>query len=302
MQYSEDMNNMPVEYHFLLSWRQRNELLAMSDQGRMQLLQEILQAGADENNWKAIIELFASWPGTPAKEIAFEYGNQQMESWPDHLRVVNAAWRHLYHGSQLSAVAKIVRTIEILQREQHGNAEMQIITRSPFIKDLRRLVVRKSSLYADGMRSLVTTPYLASLSFLALELLTLTDEEFDIFCTASMFHSLTWLRLRNIGLNTKLVTRLIQSPVLKKVNRLELPGNHLDDNSMAMLVASEKCVNLKSLNLSGNFIRDEGARILAETKNLYNLEELDVSNNNLSSPAIAAMRQSTVLKNARIIV
>jgi hypothetical protein len=296
------MNNVPVEYHFLLSWRPRSELIAMSDQGRMQLLQEILQAGAEESNWKAIVELLASWPETPAKEIAYEYGNQQMESWPDHLRVVNAAWRHLYHGSQLSPLAKVVRTIEILQREQHGNNELQIITRSPHIKELRRLVIRKSSVYSEGMRSLVTTPYLVSLSFLALELLTLTDEEFDIFCTASMFHSLTWLRLRNIGLNTKLVTRLIQSPVLKKVNRLELPGNHLDDNSMAILVASDKCTNLRLLNLSGNFIRDEGARILAEAKNLCNLEELDISHNNLSSPAIAILRQSTILKNARIIV
>jgi hypothetical protein len=302
MQYSEDMNNGSVEYHFLLSWRQRSELMAMTDQGRMQLLQEILQAGAEENNWRAIVELLATWPETPAKEIALEYGNQQMGSWPDHLRVVNAAWRHLYRGSQLSPVAKIVRTIEILQREQDGNTELQIITRSPFIKELRRLIIRKSSVYPDGMRSLVTTPWLASLSFLALELLTLTDEEFDIFCSASMFHSLTWLRLRNIGLNTKLVTRLIQSPVLKKVSRLELPGNHLDDNSMSILVTSDKCVNLRSLNLSGNFIRDEGGRILAEAKNLYNLEELDVSHNNLSSQAIAILRQSTILKNARIIV
>jgi Ran GTPase-activating protein (RanGAP) involved in mRNA processing and transport len=277
MQYSEDMNNGSVEYHFLLSWRQRSELMAMTDQGRMQLLQEILQAGAEENNWRAIVELLATWPETPAKEIALEYGNQQMGSWPDHLRVVNAAWRHLYRGSQLSPVAKIV-------------------------KELRRLIIRKSSVYPDGMRSLVTTPWLASLSFLALELLTLTDEEFDIFCSASMFHSLTWLRLRNIGLNTKLVTRLIQSPVLKKVSRLELPGNHLDDNSMSILVTSDKCVNLRSLNLSGNFIRDEGGRILAEAKNLYNLEELDVSHNNLSSQAIAILRQSTILKNARIIV
>ena len=265
MQYLEDMNNVPVEYHYLLQWRQRSELAAMNDQGRMQLLQEIVQAGADENNWKAILELFAAWPESPAKEIAFEWCNQLMQSWPDELRVINAAWGHLYHGNMLSSIAKIAKSIDILQREQHGNSELQIITRSPFIKELKRLTIRKSSLYSDGMRSLVASPYLVSLSVLALESLTLTDEEFDVFCTASHFHSLAWLRLKNIGLNTKLLTRLIQSPVLKRVNRLELSHNQLDDNSMAVLVASDKIANLQYLDLSNNFIREEGKKVLQES-------------------------------------
>lgn len=246
--------------------------LQLTDQQRMQLLQQTVQGGASEAKWDAVVELFVSWPDSPAKEIAFEYCNELMQSWPDSIRVLNAAWRPLYSGNQLSSAAKIARSIDIIQREEKGNTELEIITRSRYISELKRLVIRKSSLYANGMQSLITSPYLGSLIFLSFESLTLTDEEFDIFCSASQFHSLTWLRLKNIGLNTKRITRLVQAPLLKKISRLELTGNTLDDNSMAILAAADKWTNLRELDVSNNYVTSQGAAALRQLPTLKHVK------------------------------
>lgn len=297
------MNGLLTEYHFLLAYRKRETLRDMSDTYREQLLRDIVRSGPSENSWNAILELFASWPENAAKEDAYAWCNQQLQPWKDSLRSVNSAWRYLYkHGNKLSSVAKIVRSIHILQREENGNTELQIICSSSYITNLKRLIIRKSGLYTDGLKLMVTSPYLSSLTHLSFESLTLNDAELDVLFSASRLVSLHSLKLKNTGLNTKRVTKLLQSPLIQRIEKLDLSYNHLDDESVSVITSSELSTNLRRLNLEGNFIRIEGAMVIAEAQSLRNIEELNMAKNHLTPQGKEVIRKSNILKSANIIL
>src|SRR5689334_14203479 len=148
------MPTLLTQYNFLRSYANSSQLEHLTNDERFQLLQRIISSGQSESSWRAILELFASWPDSVEKSHALEHADEQLSTWDDSLGTVNSAWIYLYENSHLSSVAVIVRLINISRREQYGNKELKAITTSPFVASLKGLTIYKSEIHSDGINAL----------------------------------------------------------------------------------------------------------------------------------------------------
>jgi len=243
---------------------------SIDDNGRRRLLEKIVGSGPSETHWRELLDVLASWPDNSAKAQSFDWLHRQLESWPDEIKTVNSAWTHIYaDDGKLSQVAALIRSVTIAHREQYGNKELLAIVQTPGIRDIQTLVISKSDIYLQGIRELIHSPYLSNLKTLILEGLVFSDEKLETLFSATNLPSLVKLRLKDMGLNTGLVQRLLSSPLIGPVKDLELPYNQLDDQTALILAVSTKVKQLRTLDLTGNFIGEKGR--LALTNSIPNI-------------------------------
>jgi hypothetical protein len=285
------MGALLTNFHFLLAFGDEKSLLHMDDPGRMALSERVARSGPSENAWRALLELFASWPENDAKIKAYELVNRKIGNWDDRLRVLNSSWTILYDDGALTSLARIARTINISRREQYGNKELSAIVRSPAVSDIGTLVINRSEIFPGGFTALAASPYLGNLRTLALEGLTLSDEKFAILFGAANLGSLQYLRLKDLGLNTEIARRLVHSSLMEHVSELEISFNNLDEEAAGVLAASPKIRELRSLNVQNNFIRDKGALALAKAALTGNIKELNLAGNELSNNGRSELQQ-----------
>lgn len=232
------MGALLTNFNFLLAYGDEKALAGLDSEGRFRLLEKIVHSGPSEANWRAMLELLASWPEDEKKSQAYEWLHTKLESWDDRIRQINSAWTFLYNDGQLSSIARVARSVLMSRREQHGNTELKSIVSSPEIRNIKSLTIHKSDIYIGGLRALVDSPYLTNLTTLALEGLTLSDEKFQVLYDARHFNSLTRLRLKDVNLRLDRLQQLLHSSLIATVTDLEIPYNDLDKAAALALVKS----------------------------------------------------------------
>lgn len=233
-----------MKFHFLLSYAGRNELENMAESDKVALLQKIVALPGSEESWNAILELFAAWPESPAKQSALDWADSALDSWNDEVRSLRSSSSYIYENGGLANFTRIARSVEINNREVHGNEELTIIAMSPQLSRLRRLSIYRSEIYREGFQALVTASWLNGLTHLSLASLTLHREELVVLCTSTAFKSLSVLTLRNVGLQQPKLQVLLNAPFLRQLTLLDLSHNSISPEETTQLKNLFKQVQL----------------------------------------------------------
>src|SRR2546425_11996530 len=117
----------PMNFNRLLDYRSWEYLSQMDDRGRADLFAELCRKKPSEETWQAIWELFALWSESAEKAKYLDVAERELASWDDRLRFVWAANAFLYDGEHLSSLVRLVRSIHIYRREEHGSTELRAI-------------------------------------------------------------------------------------------------------------------------------------------------------------------------------
>ena len=224
-----------MKFHFLLSYAGRNELENMAESDKVALLQKIVALPGSEESWNAILELFAAWPESPAKQSALDWADSALDSWNDEVRSLRSSSSYIYENGGLANFTRIARSVEINNREVHGNEELTIIAMSPQLSRLRRLSIYRSEIYREGFQALVTASWLNGLTHLSLASLTLHREELVVLCTSTAFKNLSVLTLRNVGLQQPKLQVLLNAPFLRQLTLLDLSHNSISPEETTQL-------------------------------------------------------------------
>ena len=233
-----------MKFHFLLSYAGRSELENMAEQGKLVLLQKIVALPGSEEAFDAILELFATWPESPAKQSAIDWADSALDSWNEELRIIRSSSSYIYDKNRLANFTGIARAVEINNREVHGNEELTLIAKSPQLSKLRRLSIYRSEIYREGLQALVTASWLKGLTHLSLASLTLHRDELVVLCTSTAFKSLSVLTLRNIGLQPPKLQVLLNAPFLPQLAVLDLSHNAISPEEITQLKNSFKNLQL----------------------------------------------------------
>jgi len=246
-----------MKFHYLLSFAGRSELENMAERDKLTLLQKIVTLPGSEEAWKAILELLASWPHSPAKQYALDWTDSALETWNDELRSVNSSLSYIYDIGGLADFTRIFRSLHIDGRETYGNEELTIIAKSPQLSKLRRLSIYQSEIYREGLQALAAAPWLAGLTHLLLASLTLDREKLAILFDSTKFNSLSVLTLRNMGIQHAELLLLSKAVFLEQLTSLDLSYNMLTGEDIVELEASGRLKKLRYLNISHNYITTE---------------------------------------------
>jgi hypothetical protein len=277
------MEELWTSFNFLLPFAGRDELLRMGDNERAALAGRVAAAGASASNWRALLELLASWPKSQAKNEAIARLDGSLHSWSDELRSLNSSWTYIYSNNALAPLAQLARVITIAQREDRGNLELKRIAGSPYAASIKKLVMQKSSIAPSGITAL-GAGHLNKLTELSMEGLTVGADGYDALFGIGL-PSLESLRLKDsgLGVNRSRSEGLMRSRLIAPVLHLDISRNALGDEDAQALAASDKIKDLETLSVAGNYIRDAGAKALLRAATGGRIKEIDLSGNGLSS-------------------
>lgn len=272
------MSTPPFIFSNLLSYRSREHLQRMDDRDRRELLRELLGQGQSEAAWGAILELFASWPEGDEKADALGVAEQALDAWDDQLRHVASSWRYLYEGEGLASLARLVCSIKIYRREQHGTRELYAIASSEHARNLKYLTVVKSELWSRGVRALADSPYLAGLRHLEIRRTLLFDEDADYLLRPKGLAGLRNLRLIEAGLKPAPLGAAVNAH-FTGLRELDLSENFIKSEGLSSLSRAPWLASVEKLELRRNHIEDDGAEAFAKSPYARALTLLDLSDN-----------------------
>jgi hypothetical protein len=251
----------------------------MNDEARHKQLLELLKQGQSETTWRAIYDLFASWPEGEEKAKSLIVADQALSVWDDRLRHVFSAWGHLFVDEKLASVARLARSIEIYRREQYGSSNLWGIVNSEHAQNLKYLIVISSDLSRAAVKALSDSPYLTNLQHLEINRTFLFGESLEQLFQARGLPSLRTLKLVEVGLKPEPLKSLGQATHFSNLREIDFSVNLLKSEGLSILSQSSWLTSIEKLELRGNHIEDDG--IIAFTKSPYlkALMLLDLSGN-----------------------
>lgn len=273
------MSDSEFTFHNLLSYRSREQLRRMDDRARRELLLDLLGRGQSEAGWKAVCELFASWPEGDEKADALGVAERALDAWDDRLRSLDTSWRYLYDGEVLAPLARLARSIEIYRREEHGSRELYLVVTSGHVRNLKYLTVVRSELSSAAVKWMNESPHLANLRHLEIRKTHLSDGDIEQLFQSGAFPGLTTLKLIEVGLKPRQLQVLADSTPFPRLREIDFSQNLLESEGLTVLSGAPWLASVEKLELRQNYIQDEGAAALAKSPHVRALTLLDLSDN-----------------------
>lgn len=292
------------EIHFnrLLDYRALDQLSRMNDSDRTSLLAEILRQTPSETSWQAIWELFASWPSNQSKTQHLDVAQQVLATWPDKLRFIYSSNGLLYDGNRLSVLARLVRSIEIYRREEHGSAELQAMASSEYSTELKYLSINRSEINSRAWRALVESPYLSNLRHLHVNKTVLSESDIQALFQSSRLLRLQCLKLIDVGIQPRRMENMRQVTALPELCAIDLSSNGVGDDGVIMLSQWAWLLQIKRLALRANYVGAEGVRALLSSQFCERMEQIDLSENHLTDLERTELLALASRKNLQLIV
>jgi uncharacterized protein (TIGR02996 family) len=160
---------------------------------------------------------------------------------PEHVRAI----------TESPAAARLTR-LTVYSVPAVGRAGVELLARSPALRNLEGLTLTNCGLGDAGLRSLLASPYLAGLKE---------------------------LRVPSNGLTAAAVRALTDCRHLRRLRVLDLSNNHLDDDGARVLALCPHVDRLTQLDLGLNRIHNSGARSLAQSPFLLRVRHLSLLGN-----------------------
>lgn len=276
------MSHLLVNFNRLLDYRSREQLLQMDDLARQELLQELLRQNPSEATWRAICELYASWPEGEEKAKSLLIADQALGAWDDRLRHLSSSWPFLYDGKQLSSLAPLVRSIKLYRREEHGNREIRTIVKSELAQSLTHLTVFRSELTNMSFKAIADSPYISRLQYLEIKKTVMSEVDIERLFQTKGLPNLKALKLIDIGLRHDWLHPISQLTPFASLESIDFSHNVLGSEGLIMLCHTPWLACIRILELRANYIRDDGIIALSKSRYLKKLKLLDLSGNPLT--------------------
>lgn len=254
----------PTRFNRLLDYRSRDALARMDDAARGALFDEIAARGPSEATWGAIVELFNLWPDGAGKSRQIDAANAALRGWDDEIRYLSSSNGALYSGPKLSALARLVRSIEVRRRDP-GTAEIHAIVASPEASHLKRLAIYRTDIGDAAWRDLIAGVHLQNLE---------------------------QLYLSDVGASDDTLRDFLRSANLPRLRRLTLTQMRVTPEVLDAVADAIAFPSLRELDLSYNYVRDDGVRILAGAPWLAQIEKLALADDQIRGPAIVELLRS----------
>lgn len=264
-------------YHRLLDFRPREQLEALTDDGRAALLADVLRAGPSETAWQAIYELFALWPDSPAKLRLLEEADRELAEWDDGIRSADTASRALFQGAKLASLAHIVRSVSIYRRDDGGDDELEAVVTSEDAARLTRLTIVRSDIGQRVWQLFVDSPFLASLRHIHVTNTVLGGDVVRQILRSKRLPHLECLKLTKVGLDAEAVR--VTEPADFALRQVDFSRNVLGEDGAQALAQAQWLRSVGRLALSDNFIPEPAMRALLASPFLNSLKEIDLSGN-----------------------
>jgi hypothetical protein len=266
-------------FNRLLDYRSLDQLMLMQESGWAVLLAEILRRPASETTWQALWELFAASPTGQAKTENLDTAVKSLAAWPDQLRLTDSSNGLLYEGHGLSPLARMVRSMDVYRREQHGSAELSAIVSSEYVDGLCYLSITHSEIDGRAWQALAESPHLSNLRHLHISKTLLGASDMQRLFASGRFPRLRCLKLINAAVRPERIANLAHLEQFPELSAIDLSSNALSDDGIEMLSQLPEAPQIRRLSLRENYIGVRGIRMLISSPFCKSLQQLDVSEN-----------------------
>jgi hypothetical protein len=271
-----------IQFNRLLDYRPVEQLSRMQDDERAALLTELLGTEPSEASWQALIELFACWPDGVARDDSIGRADAALASWPDRLRFTYSGNRLLHEGGGLSALARLVRSIEIYRRQEHGSAELRAIASSEYLAGLTYLSIVHSDISARAWQALATSSHLGNLRHLHVSKSVLGPADFRCLAESCCLPQLQCLKLIDVGLRPGDLEGARQTIPFVELRAIDLSANALGNEGAALLSQAGWLQQIRRIVLRDNYIGAQGMLTLLSSEFCSGLEQIDLFGNRVS--------------------
>ena len=271
-----------VQFNRLLDYLSLDQLSGMNDSDRISLLAKILGQPPSETSWQALWELFATWPNGESKTRQLDVALKALAIWPDKLRFLRSSYTLLYDGNRLSALARMVRSIEVDRRERQASAELLAIASSEYSADLRYLSIDRSEIDSRAWQALVESPYLSNLRHLHVRKTILGPSDVQRLFQSARFPRLQCLKLIDVGIRPQHQESLRHLARFAELCAFDLSSNALGDEGAMMLSQLPRMPQVKRLSLREDFIGAQAIQALVSSPFCERMEHINVSGNRLT--------------------
>jgi hypothetical protein len=278
------------------------QLSRLDDDARVGRLREILQGPPSEAAWRALWELFAGWPDGESRARSLDAAERALAAWPDQLRLVTTSNALLHEGQSLSALARLVRVIEVHRREQHGAADLQAIASSPHIAGLTSLSIQRSEIDSRAWQALTESAYTSNLRHLHVSRTVLSAADLQRLFQSSRFPRLQCLKLIGVGLQPRRMDCVRHTRLFDQLSKLDLSSNGLGDDGVMLLSQEAAFLQIEHLTLRSTYLRAPGVRTLLAGARRERPQQLDVSGNDLTEQEGAELLALAASRNVSLIM
>lgn len=292
------MNEIP--FNRLLDYLPLEQLSRMNDSDRARLLAEILRQPQSETAWQAILELFATWPNGASKAQHLDIALKALEAWPDKLRFIYSSNGLVYEGNRFSALARLVRSIEIHRREQQGSAELSAIASSEYSAELRWLSIDRSEIDSRAWQAFVQSRNFSNLRHLHVRKTVLGSANIQSLFQSAAFPRLQCLKLIDVGIRPQHLESLGRSLPFPESCALDLSSNALGDEGVTILSRAAWLAQIKRLSLRETYAGGAAIQALLSSRFCERMEELDAAGNRIAETEKQALLALARTRNIRL--
>jgi hypothetical protein len=274
----------------------------MGDDDRAGQLREILQGPPSEAAWRALWNLFASWPAGDARARSLDAAERGLAAWPDELRSVATSDALLHEGQGLSVLARLVRGIDIYRREESGADDLRAIASSPYAIELTSLSIQRSEIGSGAWQAFVEEANLPNLQHLHVRRTVLGAVELQRFFQSPRFPRLHCLELIDVGLQPRRLEGVRHTRLFGQLSKLDLSSNGLGDDGVMLLSQEAAFLQIEHLALRSAYLRAPGVRALLAGARRERTQQLDVSGNDLTERERAELLALAASRNVSLIM
>lgn len=188
----------------------------------------------------------------------------------------------------------------LLYKNEIGAEGAKALAESPSLAGLRELDLGNNKIGKEGAAAIAASPHLQGLEVLGLARCSIGKE--GAASIAAAFPRLRSLDLIGNGIGPEGVRAIALGKGLGSLRELILQQTRAGDEGVAHLLASPLAARLTSLNLRSNKLTDASAGAIASAAQLAGLRSLNVNNNDITKAGEKALDDSKVLAKTKVYV
>jgi uncharacterized protein (TIGR02996 family) len=213
----------------------------------------------------------------------------------------------IYYGLEVVLYSRLFTTVEMLDLSalsQCGPLEAEYVMalgNSPYLGNLRALILDGFSLGDGRLRPLLEGKQLANLTTLSLqggggsdfeEPVPIGPTDVALLANSPTLANLTSLDLSGNAVDAESLSGLLSSPHMANLRELVVAGNRLTAETIGPLARVGPGPRLRSLSLAWNPIGDRGAQVLATADFCEVLQNLDLDTCKITAHGVQALAKA----------
>lgn len=267
---------------------------------QLDALKALFQQPPSAQLWEQLVALCDAWTQPEALEQhAIPYALEQLEAWPDALRVAPMRWLSaLNHGERLPKL-RLARSFKLETFSGDVNTLIQRIHDAPEVEQITILELSYISPNAQAIQTIISSPKLQNI-----HTLTIDDGWYIPSCEQNYtLFDATWARLKHLsilgdGFDAS-VAQLRERPWMLTLEHLIVKGSPEDEALFNLddLLLAPQPLALRSLSLTALELDDAQALECWRSEQLPQLKHLNIYNSVLSPELLEIIVDSEVIAN-----